>query len=161
MVEGIEKIRNELRGKRDLHILVPEFLEELDAIEREVEEQIEECYVELPKDANGERIHIGDELDCGKVSRIEITSDGDHKVYFRTKPDNPHLEWRLCRYVHHKPTTVEGMLEKFASERIDLFFRRPMGLSDEEIKEFQEENGKACDELIAEYAAKLQIRKAE
>lgn len=111
---------------------------------RAVQRELKERYVELPKDANDVPIHIGNMLNCGKVCRIEIANDGDHKVYFATRPDNPHLECHLCRYVHHKPPTVEDVLREFADE-------------------YDSVSGYAPDEnvVLAKFAERLQLRERD
>lgn len=88
----------------------------LDAIEREVRDN----YIELPKDADGEYIRVGDELEGKKigggwcdpfeVTRMSIDIGGWY-VYRRGNCGHtPHL----CR--HHKPSTVEDVLREFALE---------------------------------------------
>lgn len=109
---------------------------------RAVQRELEERFIELPKDANDVPINIGNMLDCGKVCRIEIADDGDHKVYFATRPDNPRLDWRLCRYVHHKPPTVEDVLREFALKCEDAGYAGP-----------------EVERIASEFAERLQLRK--
>ena len=118
------------------------FLRMLDEIEQEVAER----YIELPKDEDGEIIHIGDELYRGRVCRIEMADDGDHKVYVRTSPNNPQLEGLLCKYMHHHhEPTIEDVLREM--------------LGSYDIK-----RGYTCghqtpqNEIIAEYAERLQLK---
>ena len=57
-MKAIDELRDEIRILRDNNIDTDELVRIADAIERE----LEEGYVELPTDVNGEHIHIGDKL---------------------------------------------------------------------------------------------------
>jgi len=156
MLESVERARRE--------VAYPTTTEELwsilDAIEREVEER----YIELPKDADGDVWRVGDlvvgEVNPSNPKRIERmlwygTDSGwqletDSIIY--PYPERPR---------HYHALTVEDVLEEFASERIKLFLRMPMSVSDEGIEEYCKDNDEACEKLIAEYAERLQLREAE
>ena len=143
MIDSIEQLRNEIQILKGNNIDTDKLTTIAESIEREVKDR----YIELPKDADGEYIHIGDMIigdmiKYGKVHRIEIADDGDHKVYVAKKPDDSYLTWRLCRSVHHKPPTVEDVLRIFA----DHVYNDSM--------QFRQ----VSDDTIAEYAAKLQLK---
>lgn len=87
-----------------------------DAVEAELQ-----GYVELPKDADGEYIHIGDELrdawheqKQGEVQRLVLDR---HGWWLMLKNNCERFyahgfhEWHNC---HHKPPTVEDVLREFA-----------------------------------------------
>ena len=94
-----------------------------------------DTHMELPKDADGEYIHIGDRMeDNERVARIVLTDDScEPSVYLEKLPSVLHEYF--CHEVHHyhKPT-VEDVL-----------------------REFGDEVRMCCDteDTIAEYAAKL------
>ena len=82
----------------------------LDEIERELEEE----YVELPKDADGEYIHIGDRMECdGKAFDVIALSETQA---FRANMYCEILPVDISAIRHHKPPTVEDVLEKALNE---------------------------------------------
>lgn len=113
----------------------------------EIERELEEGYVELPKDKNDIPIHIGDVLQgerfsggwCNpfKVIRMRIDEDG-WEVY---ELGNGHIP-NLCR---HKPPTVEDVLREFA----DL------------VRKERVEQARISDDTVAEFAERLQLRKED
>lgn len=96
----------------------------LDAIEREVEE----CYIELPKDADGEHIHMSDEMESvyeGRafiVKRLKYSEKHGWMIGGACKDDlseynlyaSKNYASKNCR--HHKPPTVKDVLKEFALE---------------------------------------------
>ena len=119
-------------------------LKDIEDIEREVEER----YIELPKDADGKPIHVGDRL-CGwalegkpviTVHHITSYEDG-----WRVS-DKPAHEGTPNLYRHYKPPTVEDVLNELCTK---AFHSREMG-----------SNGSYRD-VIAEYTAKLQLKEVE
>lgn len=94
----------------------------------------EDGWIRLPKDVDGITIHIGDVMDCGestfKVNELRLTKTG----------------WNVgdCRH-HHEPT-----VEKLLEEMYDA-------LDDARIPNGSEK--RTYEEIIAEYAQKLQLRK--
>ena len=106
---------------------------------------IADSCVQLPKDANGEYIHIGDVMEniYGSVDVVEgILSDR-----YLVLRDNDWLTIRADLSHHHHEPTVEDVLDEFASayDRI--------GGEDEEHQKYLD--------LIAEYAAKLQLKEPD
>lgn len=117
----------------------------LTAIADRIDAALRERYIELPMDADGVLIHIGDRMEHIELGYVlEVIAVG--VVCFIAW--NTHLN-RYCQYDsklfrhHHKPT-IEDVLEEFASayDRI--------GGEDEEHQKYLD--------LIAEYAAKLQLK---
>ena len=110
----------------------------------------EHGFVRLPKDADGEYIHIGDRMESGDgdvfiVSSVDYglhSSHGRGKFWMLWNEDADFYE-RACECRHHKQPTVEDVLDEFASayDRI--------GGEDEEHQKYLN--------LIAEYAAKLRL----
>ena len=111
------------------------FTQALDDIEREVKE----CYVELPKDADGKPIRVGDVLDAnrGTVTCIRYAGHGWEIVTDHTYSYNP-ADLRHC----HEPT-VEDTLTKMVEQAVG----------------HSAAHTTVALNAIAEYAAKLQLRK--
>lgn len=115
-----------------------------------IDAALAERYVELPKDADGEPIHIGDVMESGDgdvftVSSVDYglhPSSGRGKFWMLWNEDADFYECAYeCR--HHKQPTVEDVL-------------RDMCL---EIDRRCERGSIDYDELFAEYAAKLRLAK--
>lgn len=109
-MKGIEQLHNEIQILKENNIDTDELVRIADAIEREVEE----CYALLPKDARGEYVHVGDEMECRGCGRewfdpfvvvgMEVSADG----WVAYAPDGGGHYPTLLR---HKRPTVEEMLE--------------------------------------------------
>lgn len=73
-------------------------------------------YIKLPKDADGEYIHIGDEVDTEHFGTVEVEGFMHHSVVFYNYSEQPAYlcttPASLCRH-HHEPT-VEDVLREFA-----------------------------------------------
>ena len=95
-------------------------------------------YMPYPLDADGEQVHFGDvmEWDNGTftVHELKVTEDG------WTTWDEQHGYTVHVDVCHHHAPTVEDVLRDYASRILIA------GCIDEE------------DELVAEYAAKLQLK---
>lgn len=85
----------------------------------EIEREIADRYMELPLDADGVPIHLGDKMNEGKVAKLVIADDGEHSVYVYKLPNVLHEFYSY--EVARKPRTLEDVLEEFADlpERID------------------------------------------
>ena len=115
--------------------------DELNARIESLEYELSHC-IELPKDADGEYIHIGDVMDgtcpSGKHVNGTVNAIGDgvfwlSNVQFPLKPDYMH---------HHNAPTVEDVLDEFANR---LY---------EKAAYFDEEH---VQKAITEYASKLRL----
>lgn len=111
------------------------------------ESMAEHGWVRLPKDADGEYIHIGDELDYLEALHTDVPARfkvqdmfyyGNGKWHLRAYPAT--YEPEKCRH-HHAPT-VEDVLLEFA----DL------------VRKERVELATISDNAITEYASKLQLR---
>jgi hypothetical protein len=122
-------------------------------------------YITLPKDADGEYIHIGDEMEgvdkydslkkvMGKVITVSFKSDGivdvavqawssDGKSWHRA-----YLDPDASVYRHHRAPTVEDVLTEFA-DRVCSGDHAVINGTYRGIED---------TDLLAEYAAKLQLR---
>ena len=140
MIKGLDELRKEIEILKGNNIDTYELVRISEAIEREVEE----CYVELPKDADGIPIHFGERLSVdGRygtyiVGNMTYCTDGwsigtDWGQIGRPEEDAHHL----------KLPTVEDVLRDFA-------YCCEEGATEQSI-----------DEIIAEYAKRLQLREAE
>lgn len=120
MMESIGKLR-ELCAKWRKTSITPgrnSAADEVDAIADEIEREIAERYMELPVDADGVSIHIGDELETahgGKViveyvgeCEVRVYQDGEH---YRISQDEYAY---ICRHV--KPRTVDDVLREFTEK---------------------------------------------
>lgn len=103
--------------------------------------ELSERYVELPKDADGEVIHVGDKLDDGwralqgEVRELILNHDG---WWFRFKDNCEQFYVHEFHEWHHRHApTVEDVLHDFICDLEE-------GVRDEV-------------DLIAEYAAKLRL----
>ena len=156
MIDGIKQLRKDadtctqMAGVDDnfetVWITKSALLEDIDAIEREVEER----YIELPKDADGEYIHIGDRVeDNERVARIVLTNGSwEPSVYVEKAPCL--LEEHFCYEVshYHEPTVDDVLLEACKAYH---------GLMTESMSDVAHDMP-APSEVIAKYAAKLQLK---
>lgn len=96
--------------------------------------------IELPKDADGEYIHIGDRVENNELVVRIVLTDGswEPSVYIEKLPNVLHEHF--CNEVsHYNEPTVEDMLREFVSE-------------------FNRDDTELCDEEIIErFAAKLRL----
>lgn len=158
MIEGIRRLRKYVHEHTHENVSGPsndfdnsarplDVLTIADAIEREVEER----YILLPVDRNNAPIHIGD--------RVYTTLGGTFEVARITREDyNGTTTWYIedfaSRYslgpedlVHHKPPTVEDVLNELCLEY---------------VKSWNGESSKSeRREIVAEYAANLQLKETE
>lgn len=114
-------------------------LEQLDPADWSDEYLAEQGLMRLPKDADGEVIHIGDEMDFSEGVRgltvigvgTSSIHDSDMGVFIR---DDDGYTWFNARFLRHHKPTVEDVL-----------------------REFSDDVQRCCDteNTIAEYAARL------
>ena len=156
MLKSIERLRDCTKRRAfNVSFEKTKLLEQLDAIEREVEER----YVELPTDDNGKTVKYGGYAKVypydGEPMKVRALyrSGFGWSVIFTDGSKEPLYRVLVC-----EPPTVEDVLNEFASERIKLFLTAPIAVSDESVEEYRKDNYEACEKLIAEYAAKLQLR---
>ena len=106
------------------------------------DEMAEHGWIRLPKDADGEYIHVGDVLTDGeyKFKVFELAAFGDGSWSIRNEGGNAGA---ACDVTHHHEPTVDDVLREFASA-----YDRIGGEDDEHQKYLN---------LIAEFAAKLRL----
>ena len=81
-----------------------------------IEQEIAERYVKLPLDANGEYIHVGDEVDFLGHSTVDaIGKDGEVFIFASNWLDGVYAE-RACKLHHYHKPTLEDVLRDFAYE---------------------------------------------
>ena len=98
-------------------------------------------YIELPKDADGEYIRVGDELDgYGKTIEVVELRIGRSGWVIVSRYGNAYAD--TYAFAHHKPPTVEDVLEKM--------LERAVGYSDAHTT--------VALNTIAEYASKFQLK---
>ena len=151
-MESIERLRKDadmctqMAGTENkfetVWIVKDALLKDIDAIEREVEER----YIELPKDESGDVWHVGD-LVVGEVN------PNNQKRVERMLWYGPDSGWQLetdsiiypCpeRLRHYHAPTVEDVLNELCTK---AFHSREIGAN------------VSYKDVIAEYAAKLQLK---
>ncbi len=137
-MEGIEKLRTAARNMAKGRPL--EEHEECNLllyIANEIEREIADKYMELPVDADGEPIHIGDAMDDGKVAKLVISDDGEHSVYVY-KLRNVLNEFYCYETSHVKPRTVEDVMSEYAELSASQDVKKYHEVSDE-LREIQRE----------------------
>lgn len=89
--------------------------DELIKLTDEIEREIAEKYMELPVDADGVPIHMGDAMDDGKVAKLVISDDGEHSVYVYKLPNVQH-ELYCYETAHVKPDPLKELLSELAND---------------------------------------------
>ena len=118
-------ITDELRAWAKEHLSRSSILAIADRIDAEHERQLEVLYrdmsdaeyVKLPKDADGEYIHMGDRMENGELVVRIVLTDGSWEptVYTASTPNQLHEHY--CHDIrHHHAPTVEDVLREFAVE---------------------------------------------
>jgi hypothetical protein len=105
---------------------------------KDLHEAVDERYIELPVDANGEPWHIGDVTENGNVVKgMAIDNTGEWYFINTRNVIDPQAHY------HYKKPTVEDMLRDFAYCLED-------GATEQSM-----------DELVGEYAKKLQLKEMD
>ena len=130
----MSKIGDELRGFTNTYDLNSLQIYEL----KRIADRIDATTVELPKDADGEYIHIGDVMEwCDSGETLTVEGIGSDVLFYI---DGENAEWAAARNKrHHHEPTVEDVLREFGD-----WYAHTKGGCDE-------------DGIIAEYAAKLRL----
>lgn len=144
-MKSIDELRNHMKFMCD-HGLMRMEMDTVSTHLDEIEHEMEEEYVPLPKDANGETIHIGDRVENNeRVVRITLTDGSWEPSVYIDKAPCVLEEHFCCEVSHYHEPTVEDVLREFA----DL------------VREEQVERAQISDEAIAEFAERLQLREGE
>ena len=110
-LESIEKLRNRVNPMMPLNAEI---------IANEIEREIAERFIELPVDADGVPIRVGDELYNGEVIAFGGLAEGGVVFVHRGFEDGNYiLEAFASNVTHHvKPRTVEDVLRDFLDEKV-------------------------------------------
>lgn len=102
-----------------------ELLAMCDKVEREVSER----FCELPVDADGEPIRVGDTVEYlnGKRDVVRFITVNDNEPTFNE------MGWIASKCHHVKPRTLEDVLDDFQAETIQIFGKRAAGDIDSEM----------------------------
>ena len=104
-------------------------------------------YVAIPLDADGEPIHVGDVMDTEHFGTVEVEGFVHSAVAFYNYSGQPaYICTAPANTCHHHAPTVEDVLREFADE---VWNRCCEGAT---------ASDSGIDELVAECAAKLQLR---
>lgn len=125
---------------------------EVDAPPMTDESMAEHGWIHLPLDADGVPIRVGDRLTDGEYTfnAYELAVYGDGSWSIRNEDGNA---WATCDLTHCAQT-VEGVLQEFAEK-----MNENLGMYTSEAIDADEWRD-ADRQTIAEFAAKLQLRKA-
>jgi len=114
-----------------------------------IQDEVDERYMPLPLDRKGEPWHLGDEfpfMDAGGKKHVcTVSGIGDGEVFFyydEHADSSKHRHYRASVIAHCRPRTVEDVLDEFANEVVCQGHQA----------------GLVIPELIAKYAAELQMR---
>lgn len=107
------------------------------------EHMAEHGWVRLPKDANGEPIHVGDTVEWLDEPHHPITVVGVGKNTLFYIDDDANAQWTMAITKRHHAKTVEDVLR----DMLDAWGELPSNATNEAI--------------IAEYATKLRLAESE
>lgn len=112
MLESIGNLRNIAYG------YAPNIRRQVNMACDEIEQEIAERYIELPVDADGVPIHVGDELYNGEVIAFGGLAEGGVVFVHRGFDDGNYiLEAFASNITHHvKPRTIEEVLRDCCNE---------------------------------------------
>ena len=78
---------------------------------------IDEHYQLLPKDADGEYIHVGDVMEWSDGETFDVIGIGDGVLFYTESECGGPAEWTgASNKRHHHVPTVEDVLREFADE---------------------------------------------
>lgn len=149
---GEIKAMEELREKIRLDVNNPwsdlqgDLLSLCDKVEREIAER----YMELPLDADGTPIHVGDKMQYhgGEPFTVCAVAPGVIHTWVAVKLGErmTTYDYKPSQCTHYKPRTIEDVLREYALE---------MNLTYETGEIGGEERAEALDDLTAKYAKEL------
>lgn len=121
-MESIRHLRNVLvKGRKYRFNSGAEFYEAMDKAIEGIEREIAEHYMELPTDADGVPIKVGDECwDKDTAEGFEVSSIEWNGVCWSawSVPETRHLENRV---MHHKPRTLEDVLASYRFDAQNIY----------------------------------------
>ena len=125
-LESLDKLRDWIRhldSNTHLGVLTYQGVAGLEGIAHAIQAEVDERYMELPVDADGEPIHVGDYLQLGDTRGevVELTyCPANGELPWEWQCDTG--DWYNTVFARHvKPRTVEDVLNDLADmpERID------------------------------------------
>ena len=103
-------------------------------------------YIELPKDADGEYIHVGDVMEWPDGKTFEVVGIGDGTLFYVEGDDDALADWTgASTKRHHHAPTVEDVLREMLY-KAHIYDEREMEL---------------LPDLIADYAKRLTLAEGE
>lgn len=149
-VGGIGRMRDELRVCRECNARPT--IDAMIAFADDIEREFADRYIELPLDANGEPIHMGDIVQYGREEPYEVKEIRFLAGYEDEVGDGDRFGGLLSMSVrHYRPPTVEDVLDELTDETVKVtasYYDDVLG-----VDEFTD----AVHELVVEYAKKLRI----
>lgn len=165
-MESMDRLKKYVRANTDRTVLLTKYPEQygvccstvindlIDAVEREVEEG----YVELPKDADGIPVHINDEMESEYspdrvfiVKRLKYSEKNGWMIGGAIREDLSEYGLYDCRNCHHyKPPTTEDVLEKALNKAAML-----------DRKEGYWPSAADITNIINEFSPRLQLREED
>lgn len=118
-MESIEKLRTAARNMaKGRNLEHHEECNLLLLIADEIEAEIAERYMKLPVDADGVPIHEGDLMDSNAFGVVEVEGFIHGAVAFWIYDPQPaHVATSPANLLHHKPRTLENVLEDMLIEK--------------------------------------------
>lgn len=167
-----DKVLTTYPVQHPVHGTVESLLRIADRIDTEHEHEMEEradryselrakmnnCYIELPKDADGEPIHIGDLMewvpyDSSYPSVIrKVVAVGACVFFAWSDEKHGYAQYEACAYRHHPAPTVEDVLWDMHVKLDEVAALHADEPTDSDERE------RDVERILAEYAAKLQLR---
>ena len=146
-MKAIDELRNHMKLLRDKGFMRMS-MDTVDAHLAEIERELEEGYIEGPTDKNGNPITYRSKIyQWGALEYIacEMHPDGTYEWFVRGHDTSAPLE-KAKHVTIVKPPTVEDVLNELCTK---AFHSREIGAN------------VSYKDVIAEYAAKLQLREGE
>lgn len=149
MLKSVSKLRLLVDETRDAYLRGDvNYIIGLDGIAERIEQEVSERFMELPVDAGGMPIRVGDVVEAGFYGTQEIAGvsgeNSDFPYVFFFPDDGTEAQWCEAQDCHHHAPTVEDVLQDMLNS-LDL---DPTSHVD-------------AGAVIAEYAQRLQLREVD
>ena len=148
-LKELRKLANERIQDWERPLFAQDEYKAIREIADEIQAEVDSRYMELPLDADGAPISVGDLISCGDSKPVKVTGvaqNAFHGPMVQTEDAIAGSWWAIADDTHHvKPRTVEDVLGEFASRVLNSGHQ--WGLD--------------CNETIAKYAAELQMKGGE
>ena len=144
MLKSVSKLRLLVDEARDAYLRGDvNYIIELDGIAERIEQEVSERYMELPVDADGEAIHVGDVMEWPITGEtFEVVGVGDGTLFY-IEDDGEYADWTgATTKRHHHALTVEDVLRQIiASANNGMHVHGALD----------------TEQIVAEYAGKLKL----